>query len=123
MIGDETYFCFLPVQVEESKNSTTSDTVHSVFKNAIQLLREKGLLFQKDGGGDKLYYVRDLQLKFLFVASITYTFLLRTAYLLVSKIIIRRRGSQKCMLAFTFSKSNSYHWFCETVLICSPGWP
>lgn len=44
-------------QVEESKNSTTSDTVHSVFKNAIQLLREKGLLFQKDGGGDKLYYV------------------------------------------------------------------
>ncbi|XP_037062165.1 CST complex subunit STN1 isoform X2 [Peromyscus leucopus] len=41
----------------ESKNSTTSDTVHSVFKNAIQLLREKGLLFQKDGGGDKLYYV------------------------------------------------------------------
>ncbi|KAL6035116.1 hypothetical protein STEG23_025980, partial [Scotinomys teguina] len=41
----------------ESKNSSTSDTVHSVFKNAIQLLRERGLLFQKDAGCDKLYYV------------------------------------------------------------------
>ncbi|OBS69545.1 hypothetical protein A6R68_01982, partial [Neotoma lepida] len=41
----------------ESKSSTTSNTVHSVFKNAIQLLQEKGLLFQKDGGCDKPYYV------------------------------------------------------------------
>ncbi|CAH6943789.1 CST complex subunit STN1 [Phodopus roborovskii] len=42
---------------EESKNSTTSGTAHSVFKNAVQLLQEKGLVFQKDGGFDKPYYV------------------------------------------------------------------
>ncbi|KAL1763467.1 CST complex subunit STN1 isoform X1 [Sigmodon hispidus] len=41
----------------ESKSSPTSDTVHSVFENAIRLLRERGLVFQKDGGRDKLYYV------------------------------------------------------------------
>ncbi|CAO2585793.1 CST complex subunit STN1 [Lemmus lemmus] len=41
----------------ESKTSTTSGTVHSVFKNALQLLWDKGLVFQRDGGSDKPYYV------------------------------------------------------------------
>ncbi|XP_045424417.1 CST complex subunit STN1 isoform X2 [Lemur catta] len=35
----------------------TSKAIHSIFKNAIQLLQEKGLVFQKDGGFDNLYYV------------------------------------------------------------------
>lgn len=60
MMKDETYFSFFPVQVE-SKTSTTSGTVHSVFKNAIQTLWDKGFVFQRDGGSPKPYYVRDLQ--------------------------------------------------------------
>uniref|UniRef100_A0A2K6FDX9 CST complex subunit STN1 n=1 Tax=Propithecus coquereli TaxID=379532 RepID=A0A2K6FDX9_PROCO len=36
---------------------TTSKAIHSIFKNAIQLLQEKGLVFQKDGSFDNLYYV------------------------------------------------------------------
>lgn len=60
----ETYCFFFPVQVE-SKSNTTSGRVHGVFKNAIQLLQEKGLVFQRDSGSDKLYYVRDLQLSVL----------------------------------------------------------
>ncbi|XP_037661066.1 CST complex subunit STN1 isoform X2 [Choloepus didactylus] len=39
------------------KNETTSKAIHSIFKNAIQLLQEKGLVFQKEGGFDNLYYV------------------------------------------------------------------
>ncbi|KAK2499608.1 hypothetical protein MC885_009863 [Smutsia gigantea] len=39
------------------KNDTTSKAIHNVFKNAIQLLQDKGLVFQKDGGFDNLYYV------------------------------------------------------------------
>uniref|UniRef100_A0A8C8ZNK3 CST complex subunit STN1 n=1 Tax=Prolemur simus TaxID=1328070 RepID=A0A8C8ZNK3_PROSS len=35
----------------------TSKAIHSIFKNAIQLLQEKGLVFQKEGGFDNLYYV------------------------------------------------------------------
>ncbi|XP_010624764.1 CST complex subunit STN1 isoform X2 [Fukomys damarensis] len=41
----------------EFKNTTTSKAIHRIFKNAIQLLQEKGLVFQKDGGFDNLYYV------------------------------------------------------------------
>lgn len=41
----------------ESKTSTTSGTVHSVFKNAIQMLWDKGFVFQRDGGSPKPYYV------------------------------------------------------------------
>ncbi|XP_075830458.1 CST complex subunit STN1 isoform X2 [Microtus pennsylvanicus] len=41
----------------ESKTSTTSGTVHSVFKNALQLLGDKGFVFQRDGGSLKPYYV------------------------------------------------------------------
>ncbi|XP_058527429.1 CST complex subunit STN1 isoform X3 [Ochotona princeps] len=45
-----------PDQVD-CKKDTTSKAIHSIFKNAIQLLQEKGLVFQKDAGFDKLYYV------------------------------------------------------------------
>ncbi|XP_005403854.1 PREDICTED: CST complex subunit STN1 isoform X2 [Chinchilla lanigera] len=41
----------------ELKNNTSSKAIHSIFKNAIQLLQEKGLVFQKNGGFDNLYYV------------------------------------------------------------------
>ncbi|XP_041517584.1 CST complex subunit STN1 [Microtus oregoni] len=41
----------------ESKTSTTSGTVHSVFKNALQMLGDKGFVFQRDGGSQKPYYV------------------------------------------------------------------
>ncbi|XP_057634491.1 CST complex subunit STN1 [Chionomys nivalis] len=41
----------------EPKTSTTSSTVHSVFKNALQLLGDKGFVFQRDGGPQKPYYV------------------------------------------------------------------
>lgn len=51
----KTYFFFFPVQVE-LKNDAASD-IHSVFKNALHLLQEKGFVFQRDGGSDKLYYV------------------------------------------------------------------
>ncbi|XP_032748052.1 CST complex subunit STN1 isoform X1 [Rattus rattus] len=40
----------------ELKNDAASD-MHSVFKNALHLLQEKGFVFQRDGGSDKLYYV------------------------------------------------------------------
>lgn len=45
-----------PDQVE-LKNTTTSKAIHSIFKNAITLLQEKGLVFQKDDSFDNLYYV------------------------------------------------------------------
>ncbi|XP_022424562.1 CST complex subunit STN1 isoform X2 [Monodon monoceros] len=39
------------------KNDTTSKAIHSIFRNAIKLLQEEGLVFQKDGGFDNLFYV------------------------------------------------------------------
>ncbi|XP_011958270.1 CST complex subunit STN1 isoform X3 [Ovis aries] len=39
------------------KNDTTSRAIHSIFRNAVKLLQEKGLVFQKDGGFDNLFYV------------------------------------------------------------------
>lgn len=57
------HFFFFPVQVE-LKDNGTSGVAHRVFKNALQLLQEKGLVFQRDSGSDKLYYVRDLQPSF-----------------------------------------------------------
>ncbi|KFO32340.1 CST complex subunit STN1 [Fukomys damarensis] len=48
--------CSDQASVMEFKNTTTSKAIHRIFKNAIQLLQEKGLVFQKDGGFDNLYY-------------------------------------------------------------------
>ncbi|XP_023615588.1 CST complex subunit STN1 isoform X4 [Myotis lucifugus] len=39
------------------KNDTTSKAIHSIFKNAIKLLQEKGFIYQKDCGFDNLFYV------------------------------------------------------------------
>ncbi|XP_032736721.1 CST complex subunit STN1 isoform X7 [Lontra canadensis] len=41
----------------DAKNDSTSKAIHSIFKNAIQLLQEEGFVFQKDDGFDKLYYM------------------------------------------------------------------
>uniref|UniRef100_A0A671FMW6 CST complex subunit STN1 n=1 Tax=Rhinolophus ferrumequinum TaxID=59479 RepID=A0A671FMW6_RHIFE len=38
------------------KNDTTSKEIHSIFKDAIKLLQDKGLVYQKDGF-DQLFYV------------------------------------------------------------------
>ncbi|XP_047410093.1 CST complex subunit STN1 isoform X1 [Sciurus carolinensis] len=42
---------------DQFKNDTPSKAIHSIFKNAIQLLQEKGLVFQKGGAFDNLYHV------------------------------------------------------------------
>ncbi|XP_054437439.1 CST complex subunit STN1 isoform X3 [Pteronotus mesoamericanus] len=39
------------------KNDTTTKAIHSIFKNAIKLLQEKGFIYQKDGSFDNLFYV------------------------------------------------------------------
>lgn len=57
------FFLFFFLQMD-FKNDTTSKAIHSIFRNAIKLLQEEGLVFQKDGGFDNLFYVRDLQLNF-----------------------------------------------------------
>ncbi|XP_047559086.1 LOW QUALITY PROTEIN: CST complex subunit STN1-like [Lutra lutra] len=41
----------------DAKDDSMSKAIHSIFKNAIQLLQEKRFVFQKDDGFDKLYYV------------------------------------------------------------------
>lgn len=44
-------------ELADLRNDTTSKAIHNIFKNAIQLLQDKGLVFRKDGGFDNLYYV------------------------------------------------------------------
>lgn len=42
---------------EAFKNDTTAKAIHRIFKNAIKLLQEEGLVYQKDDGFDNLFYV------------------------------------------------------------------
>ncbi|NXO72458.1 STN1 protein, partial [Phainopepla nitens] len=49
---------FLPIQVK-SKSNSSSKRIHSVFKEAIKMLQEKGVVFQKPGSSKNLYYVTD----------------------------------------------------------------
>ncbi|NWQ72779.1 STN1 protein, partial [Columbina picui] len=49
---------FLPIQVK-SKNDCSSKRIHSVFKEAIRMLQEKGVVFQKPGSSKDLYHVTD----------------------------------------------------------------
>ncbi|KFP25112.1 CST complex subunit STN1, partial [Colius striatus] len=49
---------FLPIQVK-SKSDSSSKRIHSVFKEAIRMLQEKGVVFQKPGSSKDLYYVTD----------------------------------------------------------------
>ncbi|NWR66810.1 STN1 protein, partial [Bucorvus abyssinicus] len=49
---------FLPIQVK-SKSDSSSKRIHSVFKEAIRMLQEKGMVFQKPGSSKDLYHVTD----------------------------------------------------------------
>ncbi|NXN27777.1 STN1 protein, partial [Nycticryphes semicollaris] len=52
------YFFFFSMQVK-SKNDSSSKRIHSVFKEAIVMLQEKGVVFQKPSSSKDLYYVTD----------------------------------------------------------------
>ncbi|NXV00025.1 STN1 protein, partial [Cettia cetti] len=49
---------FLPIQVK-SKSNSSSKQIHNVFKEAINMLQEKGVVFQKPSSSKDLYYVTD----------------------------------------------------------------
>ncbi|NXH16097.1 STN1 protein, partial [Bucco capensis] len=49
---------FLPMQVK-SKIDSSSKRIHSVFKEAIRMLQETGVVFQKPSSSNDLYYVTD----------------------------------------------------------------
>ncbi|NWW00474.1 STN1 protein, partial [Machaerirhynchus nigripectus] len=49
---------FLPIQVK-SKSNSSSKRIHSVFKEAIKMLQEKGVVFQKPNSSKDLYHVTD----------------------------------------------------------------
>uniref|UniRef100_A0A8D2NUE6 CST complex subunit STN1 n=1 Tax=Zosterops lateralis melanops TaxID=1220523 RepID=A0A8D2NUE6_ZOSLA len=49
---------FLPIQVM-SKSNSSSKRIHNVFKEAIKMLQEKGVVFQKPSSSKDLYYVTD----------------------------------------------------------------
>ncbi|KFQ09171.1 CST complex subunit STN1, partial [Leptosomus discolor] len=49
---------FLPIQVK-SKGYSGSKRIHSVFKEAIRMLQEKGVVFQKPSSSKDLYHVTD----------------------------------------------------------------
>ncbi|NXY40639.1 STN1 protein, partial [Ceuthmochares aereus] len=49
---------FLPLQVK-SKSASSSKRIHSVFKEAIRMLQEKGVVFQKPSSSKDLYHVTD----------------------------------------------------------------
>uniref|UniRef100_A0A8B9Z1S9 CST complex subunit STN1 n=1 Tax=Buteo japonicus TaxID=224669 RepID=A0A8B9Z1S9_9AVES len=64
---------FLPIQVK-SKIDASSRRIHNVFKEAIKMLQEKGLVFQKPSSSKDLYHVRNWSflhawLHFLFSAD------------------------------------------------------
>ncbi|NXL64879.1 STN1 protein, partial [Chordeiles acutipennis] len=49
---------FLPIQVK-SKSNCSSKRIHSVFKEAIRMLQEEGVIFQKPSSSKDLYHVTD----------------------------------------------------------------
>ncbi|NXH39653.1 STN1 protein, partial [Dicaeum eximium] len=49
---------FLSIQVQ-SKSNSSSKRIHSVFKEVIKMLQEKGVVFQKPSSSKDLYYVTD----------------------------------------------------------------
>ncbi|NWT32824.1 STN1 protein, partial [Cardinalis cardinalis] len=57
-ISDHLLHLFLSVQVK-SESSSSSKRIHSVFKEAIKMLQEKGVVFQKPSSSKDLYYVTD----------------------------------------------------------------
>ncbi|KGL90486.1 CST complex subunit STN1 [Charadrius vociferus] len=57
-ISHHLLYFFLPIQVK-SKNDSSSKRIHSVFKEAIRMLQEKGVVFQKPSSSRDLYHVTD----------------------------------------------------------------
>ncbi|NXJ73559.1 STN1 protein, partial [Trogon melanurus] len=49
---------FLPIQVK-SKSDSSSKRIHSVFREAIRMLQEEGVVFQKPSSSKDLYHVTD----------------------------------------------------------------
>ncbi|PKK28174.1 oligonucleotide/oligosaccharide-binding fold containing 1 [Columba livia] len=58
LISHHLLHSFLPIQVK-SKNDSSSKRIHSVFKEAIRMLQEKGVVFQKPSSSKDLYHVTD----------------------------------------------------------------
>ncbi|NXU47579.1 STN1 protein, partial [Turnix velox] len=52
------FYSFVPIQ-EKSKNCFSSKRIHSIFKEAIRMLQEKGVVFQKQSSSRDLYHVTD----------------------------------------------------------------
>uniref|UniRef100_A0A8C5TMU0 CST complex subunit STN1 n=1 Tax=Malurus cyaneus samueli TaxID=2593467 RepID=A0A8C5TMU0_9PASS len=46
-------------QEVKSKSNSSSKRIHSVFKEAVKMLQEKGVVFQKPGSSKDLYHVTD----------------------------------------------------------------
>ncbi|NXA19208.1 STN1 protein, partial [Ibidorhyncha struthersii] len=57
-ISHHLLYFFLPIQVK-SKSYSNSKRIHSVFKEAIRMLQEKGVVFQKPSSSKDLYHVTD----------------------------------------------------------------
>ncbi|KAF1434826.1 CST complex subunit STN1, partial [Spheniscus mendiculus] len=58
LISHHLLHSFLPIQVK-SKSDSSSKRIHSVFKEAIRMLQEKGVVFQKPSSSKDLYHVTD----------------------------------------------------------------
>uniref|UniRef100_A0A8B9RXJ3 CST complex subunit STN1 n=1 Tax=Accipiter nisus TaxID=211598 RepID=A0A8B9RXJ3_9AVES len=58
LISHHLLHSFLPIQVK-SKSDSSSRKIHNVFKEAIRMLQEKGLVFQKPSSSKDLYHVTD----------------------------------------------------------------
>ncbi|NWU07513.1 STN1 protein, partial [Cephalopterus ornatus] len=57
-ISHHLHHFFLPIQVK-SKGNSSSKRIHNVFKEAIKMLQEKGVVFQKPSSSKDLYHVTD----------------------------------------------------------------
>uniref|UniRef100_A0A8D0EP73 CST complex subunit STN1 n=1 Tax=Strix occidentalis caurina TaxID=311401 RepID=A0A8D0EP73_STROC len=58
LISHHVLHSFLPIQVK-SKSDSSSKRIHSVFKEAIRMLQEEGVVFQKPSSSTDLYHVTD----------------------------------------------------------------
>ncbi|NXU85277.1 STN1 protein, partial [Xiphorhynchus elegans] len=58
LISHHLLHSFFPIQVT-SKDNLSSKRIHSVFKEAIKMLQEKGVVFQKLSSSKDLYHVTD----------------------------------------------------------------
>ncbi|NXK74014.1 STN1 protein, partial [Amazona guildingii] len=58
LISHHLLHSFLPIQVK-SKSNCSSKRIHGIFKQAIRILQEKGVVFQKLGSSEDLYHVTD----------------------------------------------------------------